>query len=298
MKKLFSTFIMIGIIGLSFSELPAQNSNIQLTPPPVPCFKFFPGVSQLSMTGIYLKTGEQKGQTGSPEAFGINANYSFSSPHTFLGAQNGGIVNFSVMNLTIPVSAQENEKRKMTTNIYTFGFHGVIGLINGEKRDIAGEIIDINPSMAIFLGLQGTFFDLNLGPIYQGLGHPEDIVTENMVSNFSIGLAGEFPLGFQISLIPFIRYTASTASITMKVPKLFDPSELYRATYTSDYDFMDFGTDIDIRPFVNAPDWIISVGTALAQIKGLEGGNILITLGIKYEVGKHYSSTLIGPVLH
>ena len=105
-------------------------------------------------------------------------------------------------------------------------------------------------------------------------------------------------LGFIISLVPYIRYTSSQVSTTMNAPGMFDPTDVYEQTFTSSYNFMDYGTDIDIRLFRNAPDWVISLGMAMAQIKGLQNGNRLITLSIKYEMGKHYSSTLIGPALH
>jgi hypothetical protein len=61
---------------------------------------------------------------------------------------------------------------------------------------------------------------------------------------------------------------------------------------------VDYGTDIDIRLFRNAPDWVISLGMAMSQIEGFQNGNRLITLSIKHEIGKYYSSTMIGPRVH
>jgi len=137
-----------------------------------------------------------------------------------------------------------------------------------------------------------------MGPIYQAFGHSEDIFVNNLIINFPISMAAEFPLGFYFSLIPFARFTASQVSVTMKVPEPFNPDKLYTEQFSSSFTSFSYGSDIDLRPFRNAPDWIISLGMALAQIKGMKNGNRLFTLSIKHEIGKHYSSTMIGPSLH
>jgi hypothetical protein len=61
---------------------------------------------------------------------------------------------------------------------------------------------------------------------------------------------------------------------------------------------MDYGADINLRPFRNAPEWKISVGTVLSQIEGMSKGNLLIIASIKREWGKYYSSTMFGPKLY
>ncbi len=272
-------------------------SSLRFSPPPIPYIKFYPDVSQYSLTGIYFKMGETEGQSGVPEAMGVNANYAFSEKK-FLGIQSGGIVNFSYMNLTLPMALPNSDADEIATDAFGFGFYGVANLYNGEKHDIAGEVVAFGPTVALFIGLQGNFFSINMGPLYQALGNQEEIKARNMLTNYSIGLAGDIPLHYRISLIPYVRYTSSTATVTMKVPKIFTPSELYDATYNTNYSFVDYGADIDIRPFANAPDWVVSMGMALAQIEGLQNGNLLLTLGIKYEVGKYYSNTIIGPAVH
>ena len=291
-------FIMIGT-GILYGQ--DSGSSFKMTPPPVPCLKFFPGVQQFSVSGIHYTMGELEGQqgfNGKPVAYGFNANYAFSNKRRLLGAENGGIISLSLMNISIPMGIPGIEENKVGTNAYNLGFYWVVDLVNGEKRDIAGEIISRKPSVAFFLGDVLNYFSLNMGPIYEALGNQEDIKAKTLTSNYSLGIGADIPLGFTISLVPYIRYTNSQVTMQMKVPEIMNPSQTYTMTFTSSYDFMDYGTDIDIRLFRNAPDWVISLGMAMAQIEGLQNGNRLITLSLKYEIGKHYSSTLIGPALH
>lgn len=297
-------FMLTGVLLLiCWWVLPAQDSgsSFKLTPPPVPCLKFFPGVKQFTITGIHYTMGElesEAGLNGKPVAYGFNANYAFSNKKKFLGAQNGANIFFSYMNVSMPFGQIEGDDNKIHTNAYSLGFNAVIDLVNGEKRDIAGEIISMKPTVALFFGDVINYFSLNMGPIYEMLGVYEDIKAKTLTANYSIGMGADFPLGFLISIVPYIRYTSSQVTMSMKVPEPFNPTELYTKTYTSSYSYMDYGSDIDLRPFRNAPDWVISLGMAMAQIEGLKNGNRLITLSIKHEMGKHYSSTIIGPILH
>jgi hypothetical protein len=301
MRKIMLFTVVFLMTGLGSLIAQDSGSTFKVTPPPVPCLKFFPGVSQFSVTGIHYTMGELEGQagmTGSPVAYGFDANYAFSSKKKFLGAQNGGIINFSYMNISIPMNLMNEEENTMRTNSYNLGFYGVIDLVNGEKRDIAGEIIALKPTVAIFVGGLINYYSLNMGPLYQMLGYQEDIKARTLTTNYSVGTASDLPLGYFFALVPYLRYTFSMSSIQMKVPEPFNPTELYTETYISDYDFMDYGLDINLRPFRNAPDWLISLGMAISQIEGLSKGNRLITLSIKHEIGKFYSSTTIGPALH
>jgi hypothetical protein len=301
MQKPFLYVLIILIVFSGMSVAQESTSSFRITPPPVPCLKFFPGVQQFSITGTHYTMGELEGQEGissKPVAYGANMDYAFSSKKPLLGLQNGGIISLAIMNISIPSSLPGMEENTMGTNAYNLGFHWVLDLVNGEKRDIAGEIISRKPTVAMFLGGVLNYFNLNMGPIYAGLGIQDDVKAKTLTSNYSVGLGADLPLGFVISLVPYVRYTTSQVSMTMKVPEMFNPSEFYDQTFTSSYDFVDYGTDIDIRPFRNAPDWVISVGVALAQIEGLQNGNRLITVSIKHEIGKYYSSTLIGPRLH
>ena len=291
--------IILTVSGLSMAQ--DGTSAFRITPPPVPCLKFFPGVKQFSVTGTHYTMGELEGQEGvssKPVAYGANLDYAFSSKKPLLGLQNGGIVSLAIMNISIPTSVPGMEENTMATNAYNLGFHWVLDLVNGEKRDIAGEIIARKPTLALFLGGMLNYFNLNMGPLYASLGNPEDIKAKTLTTNYSIGMGADLPLGFVISLVPYIRYTTSQVSMTMQVPAMFNTSEFYDQTFSSSYDYVDYGTDIDIRLFRNAPDWVISLGMAMAQIEGFQNGNRLITLSIKHEIGKYYSSTMIGPRLH
>ncbi len=301
---MFKPFIVLLIVLLAlFGLLQAQDSgsSFKMTPPPIPCLKFFPGVQQFSVTGIHYTMGQLEGEEGfsrKPVAMGVNMDYAFSSKRSILGMQNGGIFSMAVMNLSIPTGIPGVEEKTMGTNAYNLGFHWVLDIVNGEKRDIAGEIISRKPTVAWFFGGVLNYFNLNMGPVYAALGNQEDIKVKTLVSNYSVGMAADLPLGFIVSLVPYVRYTTSQVSMTMQVPAMFTASEFYDQTFTSSYDLMDYGTDIDIRLFRNAPDWVISLGMAMAQIEGFENGNRLLTVSIKHEIGKHYSSTMIGPSLH
>ncbi len=292
------TFLVAGFWTVHADE---NGSAFRITPPPVPCLKFFPGVKQFSLTGIHFKMGEledQAGLGGAPVAYGFNANFAFSSPKPFLGAQNGAILTFSYLNISMPMNISGLYEEEISTNAYNLGYYGVLDLVSGEKRDLAGEIVALKPTVALFFGTMLNYFSLNMGPLYQVLGNEEDVIARNLTTNFSAGIAADIPIGYFIALVPFFRYTASMSSMFMKVPEPFNPDNMYTEQFTSSYSYTDYGTDIDIRPFRNAPDWIISLGMAMAQVQGLKNGNRLITLSIKHEMGRYYSSTKIGPGLH
>ncbi len=62
-----------------------------------------------------------------------------------------------------------------------------------------------------------------------------------------------------------------------------------------------YGLDIWLRPFANAPNWKISLGTALQQVEansddGSDTDNTMIMLGFVYEWGSTYSDVVFGPV--
>ncbi len=61
---------------------------------------------------------------------------------------------------------------------------------------------------------------------------------------------------------------------------------------------MDYGAHVNLRPFRNAPEWKICLGTVLSQVQGMAKGNLLFMASIKREWGKHYSSTMYGTKLY
>ena len=293
-----SLVVTTTVVGLYAED---QESPFRPTPPPVPCLKFFPGVRQFSLTGVYFKMGELESQdffNGSPIAKGFSAYYAFSAKKRFLGCDNGTILSASYMNISMPINLPGLQQNEMRSDYFNLGITGVWDLVNGEKHDIAGEIVALRPTIAIFFGSQLGFYRTNMGPLYQNFGHSEDIVTDNLILDLPVGIAAEFPIGFYFSLIPFAQFTTSKMMMFMKIPEPFNPNKLYTKQFNYNYTSSSYGFDIDLRLFRNAPDWIISVGMALAQIKGMKNGNRLFTLSIKHEIGKHYSSTMIGPSLH
>jgi hypothetical protein len=141
-----------------------------------------------------------------------------------------------------------------------------------------------------------------------GLGRELSVNTTE--TGFPLGLVADIPLNYYISLVPFARFNWSSTSmrtvypyqwifVTSYIPFEMDTvlmTSIDDSTYSSTR--FDYGMDIDLRPFRNAPDWKISVGTVVSQIEGMADGNLVIMVSVKKEWGKHYSSTTFGPKLH
>ena len=121
-----------------------------------------------------------------------------------------------------------------------------------------------------------------------------------------MGLVADIPLNYYVSLVPFGRLSLGSTTVTTIMPYVLTlyappyyivmPGIPEDSTYSSNR--FDYGMDIDLRPFRNAPDWKVSVGTVLSQVQGMAEGNLVITVSVKKEFGKHYSSTTFGPKLH
>lgn len=278
--------------------------SLKPTPPPISCLDYFKGTTQFTFTGIYMKLGlpEDSEMDESPTGKGFNFEMSRGFADGF-----GLASHFMFLGLNIPMKdPMTNMDEDYPASAFSLGGMMVLDMIKGEKRDIAGEIIDKKTTLAVFAGLDmaGTQFTME---DFANSGYDFSVNTYEM--GFPMGFAMDIPMGYYASLVPFGRFAWSKTSMEMTIP-----SYHYVITYTPPYyyDFwllsfsdssytttrVDYGMDIDLRPFRNAPEWKISVGTVLSQVSGLKDGNLIIMASVKREWGKHYSSTSFGPKLH
>jgi len=302
MKKLLIALTMALVL---VSPLLAQEDDggvkLKPTPPPISCLDFFKGTKQFTFTYIYMKLGlpEDSEMDESPTGKGFNMEMSRGFTNGF-----GLLSHFMYLGLNVPF-------KDPTTNIVednpasamALGATMVIDLVKGEKRDIAGEIIAKKPTVAMFMGFDfnGTDFEM---ANFANSGYKFSVNT--MEGSLPLGLVADIPLGYYVSLVPFGRFAWNSTTVTTTMPWLLilytSPYYMWMSGIPSDSTYsstrFDYGMDIDLRPFRNAPDWKISVGTVISQVEGMADGNLVIMVSIKKEWGKHYSSTTFGPKLH
>jgi hypothetical protein len=292
------------LLALPAAAQDQTNISLKPTPPPISCLDFFKGVKQLTFTGLYMRMGEAEdsGLDEAPTAWGFQAEAAGGGAE---GA--GGIVNTMFMKINVPMDNEEYPAFMLGMNLFL-----VKDLIQGEKRDIAGEIIEKKPTVAAFGGLGWSYVGFTMSDFsLPGFGRSGyDLTMNTSELSFPIGLAAELPLTPTLSLVPFGRFAWSKSSmdITVPYPQVVITSYIPLKTDTlwtldfSDSSYsstrLDYGMDINLRPFRNAPEWKISVGTVLSQIEGMSKGNLLFIASIKREWGKYYSSTMFGPKLY
>lgn len=298
--------IIIALAALCAPLLAQDDAGPTLkpTPPPISCLDFYKGTWQVTGTGIYMKLGQAKGATGdAPTGMGFNVEMSRGFADGF-----GLMSHFMYLGLNIPMKdPMTNVDKDYPATAMAMGATAVLDLIKGEKRDIAGEIIEKKPTVALFAGFDftGTQFSMDN---FMGLGRKLSVNTTE--AGLPLGMVADIPLNYYISLVPFARFSFNSTTMRMVYPyqwifvTSYIPFEMDTVimTHTGDSSYsstrFDYGMDIDLRLFRNAPEWKISVGTVLSQVEGLSKGNLLIMASVKREWGKHYSSTSFGPKLH
>jgi hypothetical protein len=301
MNKLWITLVMV--LALASPLLAQQDDEVKLkpTPPPISCLDFFKGTKQFTFTGIYMKLGlpEDSEMDESPTGKGMNMEMSRGFSDGF-----GLLSHFMYLGMNIPMKDPvTNMDKDYPASAMTLGATVVLDLKKGEKRDIAGEIVDKKTTVAAFLGFDfnGTDFEMK---DFMNSGYKFSVNT--MEGSLPMGLVADIPLGYYVSLVPFGRFAWSSTTVTTTMPWLLilytDPYYMWMSGIPHDSTYsstrFDYGMDIDLRPFRNAPDWKISVGTVISQVEGMADGNLLIMVSVKKEWGKHYSSTTFGPKLH
>jgi len=203
----------------------------------------------------------------------------------------GLMSHFMFLGLNVPTEIN-NVKKDYPASAMAMGATMVLDLKKGEKRDI----------LAAFIGFDFTGTDFEMENIIED----EDFSVSTMEGSLPMGLVADIPLNYYVSLVPFGRFAWSSTTVTTIMPYYISlPAPPYLilmsgiphdSTYSSTR--FDYGMDIDLRLFRNAPEWKISVGTVLSQVEGMADGNLIIMASIKKEWGKHYSSTSFGPKLH
>jgi len=272
--------------------------SLKPTPPPISCLDFFKGTYQFTFTGIYMKLGlpEDSEMDESPTGKGFNFEMSRGFADGF-----GLLSHFMFLGLNVPTEIN-NVKKDYPASAMAMGATMVLDLKKGEKRDIAGEIVDKKTTLAAFIGFDFTGTDFKMENIIED----EDFSVSTMEGSLPMGLVADIPLGYYVSLVPFGRLSLGSTTVTTIMPFILTlyappyyivmPGIPVDSTYSSNR--FDYGMDIDLRPFRNAPEWKISVGTVLSQVEGMADGNLIIMASVKKEWGKHYSSTSFGPKLH
>jgi hypothetical protein len=302
MEDTMRTIVLVLLTAVLCAPLLAQaDSGLSLkpTPPPISCLDFFKGTSQLTFTGIYMRLGQAKGATGdAPTGKGLNVEMARGFADGF-----GLLSHFMYLGLNIPMKDPvTNAGKDYPASAMALGATMVLDVVKGEKRDIAGEIIEKKPTVALFAGFDftGTFKMDD----FMNSGYKFSVNTTE--GGLPLGMVADIPLNYYISLVPFGRFAWSKTTVTTTMPwmlQLYTPPYYmwlsgipHDSSYTSTR--LDYGMDIDLRLFRNAPEWKISVGTVLSQVEGMAKGNLLIMASVKREWGKHYSSTSFGPKLH
>jgi hypothetical protein len=279
MKKTALLLMMALALAVPLRAQDEGGMTLKPTPPPITCLDFFKGTKQFTFTGIYMKLGQAEGATtDAPTGKGFNMEFSRGFSDRF-----GMMYHFMYLGMNMPMDPPSDD---IPVKVFGFGPMIVLDLKKGEKRDIAGEIIEKKSTVAFFTGLDLTGTSLSMD--VPSLG--ELSVTSSEIC-FPIGLVADFPLGYTVSLIPFGRFSWIGNTVSYDIGS-------YGGTTDTSYTRFDYGMDIDLRPFRNAPDWKVSVGTVLSQVEGMAAGNLLIMVSVKKEWGKHYSSTTFGPKLH
>ena len=297
----------------------AQGTGARPTPPPITCFHFSPGVRQWSITGLYMKMGPMEADTASgmsstskgPTAIGFTADYSRSLPGSGRNISHGLIFSGTYMKMNIPFNFPDSANpadslKDIISHYFGMSFGYVFVPIDGEKKDIAGEIIERKQTLALFVGCGFDGFDMNFGPLYKDITSSQprpfdwDIIMSVANLSFPVGIVAELPLNYQFTVVPFARLRRVISATTMPTLVFLPLGHigLYDETYKKAYTSFDYGADIDLRLFRNSPEWVISAGTVLSQVGGLKSGNLQFNVAVKREIGKHYSSTLIGPAFH
>lgn len=235
------------------------NAQSKATPPPISSLNFHSGSGNLKNTLIYFGVGNNV------FAYGDAFQYTRS-----LSDHNGFNLTLFGMNMAykIPLFNFELDDNNYHTYeiwtewssflIWSIGGNFIQEIIGGEKKDIAGEIIENKFSLSLFGG--GNVLGMSSFGVF---GHIQG------------GLVFEIPLGYMFSIVPYASYSYFMGDENSTSPT--------------------FGWDLIITPFRNSRDWKISLGASLALIENNKDDNMMFTIGIIYEWGKYYKGTTITP---
>lgn len=285
MRKYF-IFIIIMVCAGTVAELSASETN--LMPPPVSVINWHKGSGVLNIRGIYLGMEPKDDQFNAPSINGGGIVCDINKAFTDRLGMN---FNFSFIGMT---GKAEDDFSRQDLSFITFSYNPnlVVELIGGEKKNIAGEIIEDGFSWSVFGGFGVSMMTMDISQRSKSAGSAGSFysVMKTTLYSLDFGTVMEFPLAFWISLVPnyyAVKYTS------MKV----DGKSVggFKSPMQSIY-----GMDILIRPLKLNPNLKVSLGILMGLVDAntdTSSGykSTLIMLGLQYEWGKHYSSLLFHP---
>lgn len=258
------------LAALLAAPLLAQDdeTSLKVTPPPISCLDFHKGTWQFTGTMIYMKLGKAENASGdAPTGMGFNAELTRGFGDGF-----GAIYHFMYLGLTMPMDPPSDD---IPVRVFGLGPMLVVDLKKGEKRDIAGEIIEKKSTVAAFSGLDLTGMSMSM----EGSGFETKVTSSELC--IPIGLACDFPVTPMVSLVPFGRFSWILNTVSYDVDySIGGYSGSISGTSDTSYTRLDYGMDIDLRLFRNAPEWKLSVGTVMSQVKGMAEGNLLLMASV------------------
>ncbi len=269
-----------------------QTNNV--SPPPLSTPNVHSGVSELNIRALYLSS-ETSG-TSSSEMTGAGLFGEFTRG---MSDRTGFNLRLGILGLEMEQESPTFTGTKGTQESTTDGvmlFYGgnlLFELFEGEKKDAAGEVIKIGHGLTFFSGLNLNMMSMTA----------DDFDLLLLTYEIPVGLVGQIALSNRIQIVPFVSVNFLLGGTgTIETDSTSTDIEIESQVIPS------YGADIIIRPFRNAPNWKFSIGTVLQQVTANQSSgagedetdntdNIMITFGLVYEQGQHYSETVFGPVL-
>lgn len=155
----------------------------------------------------------------------------------------------------------------ITAMTMPFGGVLILEVLGGNEKDAAGVITKRRPTVSLFGGLQAVFMSMTTESTYSTYSDTD------VYGYAQGGVVADVPLSGWLSLAPYGSIMVGETEITS------------------------YGADIVVRPFRNAPDWQISVGTVLQQVDANDDDSTVIMVGLSYTGTRHHRRVRIGPVL-
>ena len=291
MKKTLPVILLLSLFFAQDSFAATQTStSSQLLPPPVSVINWHKQVRTVNMRGLYMSMTPKTDAVGAMTITGggMLMDYNDGWSEHF-----GGSYNLTMMGMT-GKSEDQYSTNSMGTFMFNLNPNIVWTPINGEKKDIAGEVTKTGFSLALYggYGMSLMSFGTSQDIIPTQTTRTSDSMSMSMFS-MDYGVVMEVPIAWWISIMPsynITKYTGGSVSVGGESYSI-DGADLPAQAI--------FGADILVRPMKLNPNLLVS----LAALTGLVSGNsdnsnynsTMIMLGIQYEWGKHYSSTFISP---
>lgn len=265
-----------------------QSTGSQLMPPPVSVINWHKGMTALDIQGLYMTMTPKLASGMKISGAGVLFDYNDSASEHL-----GFNLNGSFIGMTGTLE-DTYSRYNMATSMLSLNPNIVITPINGEVKDIAGEIIKSGFSWGIFGGM---------GITTMGFDTSQDIMIANktvtgtamsmMMTSMDYGTLMDIPISWWLSIEPSYTITQYVSgSVTFGGQTISIDASMLPAQSI-------FGADILVRPLKLNPNLKISLGMLAGMIAAnsdsSDYSSTMIMLGIQYEWGKHYSSSFISP---